>query len=428
MIKKGAIIAAAIVLALVTAAGVVLATRQKEDSPSVRIIEDTGDNNTPNNDELLAAQNAQIAELQTQMEHLEQEKGQAEFDLAALKASQDKMQKRIAELEKQNKYLRDRNNALSSEGQRLQNDIAAREKATADSEKAIADKEREIADKNAAIAEKDQAIADMEKAIAEKDKEIAERESQIAALNEKMEQLEQEQTVAIAALNEQLDKAEKDRDTSETAYQEALARIEEYKAQAAASQETLAEATPAETQEAKETQEPEVGPLVNELLLGQSRNTLAIKAGETDIDLAAAIAIMPHWFLLADGGAIGVPNNLVDKEFPGYENDNALIYSIMLGTGFNWRIDKLKGQPNFYISTMLGPSWFRYHLRNTGKRGVKNYLLWRSSVGFDLTLYKKLQLITDLSVDWMKDFDLTPHLTVGLQWNFSDTWSAFGGK
>lgn len=425
MIKKGAIIAAAIVLALITAAGVVLATRQKEDSPPVRIIEDTVENNASNNDELLAAQNAQLAEIRAQVEHLEQEKGQAEFDLAALKASQDKMQKRIAELEKQNKYLRDRNNTLSSEGQRLQDDIAAREKAAADSEKTMADKEKEIADRDAAIAEKDQTIADIEKEIAEKDKEIAEREGQIAAFNEKMEQLEKEQAAAIVALNEQLDKMEKDRDTSETAYQEALARIEEYKAQAAASKEPPTESTPPETTKTQESQEPEVGPLVNELLLGQSRNTLAIKAGETDIDLAAAIAIMPHWFLLADGGAIGVPDNLVDKEFPGYENDNALMYSIMLGTGFNWRIDKLKGQPNFYISTMLGPSWFRYHLRNTGKRGTNTYLLWRSSVGFDLTLYKKLQFITDLSVDWIKDFELTPHLTVGLQWNFSDSWSMF---
>ena len=409
--KKGVIIAVAIMLALLAAAGVMLSKKQKEDSPPVRIIEDamdTNTNNVTNADDIILSQNAQIAELRAQVEKLEQEKGQSEFDRTALKAEQDRLQKQLAALEEQNKYLRGRNSSLSDEEQKLKGDIAARDNT-------IAEKDKIITDRDNTIAEKDKAIADIEKAIAEKEKEISELEGQIAALNENVDQMEKEHAVAIASLNEQLDKMDKEREENEAAYQEALARIEEYEAKAAVTQASLEKDNTSGTRVADKTTPA-----------GQSRNLIGIKAGETDLDLEIVFALMPHWFLIIDGGITGVPSDLVQKEFPGLKADHAYMYPIMFGTGFNWRVNSLHGQPNFYISTMLGPVWFRYLDRYNDEEGVNTYLLWRSSVGFDLTLYKNLQFTADVGVDWMEKFELTPRVTLGLQWNFSDSWSFWG--
>jgi len=361
-LKKGVIIAVAIALALIAAAGVVIATKQKEDSPPVRIIEDTMDTNTTNtvtnpNDEIILSQNAQIAELRAQLEDLERKMSQQEFDYTALKAEKDKLERRNSDLVEQNSWLRGRNNTLSSSESKLRNDVAAL-------------------------------------------------------------------GTEIAALNEQLAQLEKKREENEAAYQEALARIEEYEAKVASTQAALDEAN--SIPGTRTTEEGDTLSTFKTVPQGQSRNIIGIKAGSSDIDLEGTFAIMPHWFLLADTGIAEVPDNLVEEDFPGYRSDHAYMYTLLFGTGLNWRINSLQGQPDFYISMMLGPAWFKYKIKENGDEGINTYLLWRSSVGFDFTLYKNLQFTADVSLDWMKDFDLKPHVTIGLQWNFSNSWALFG--
>ena len=358
--KKGVIIAAAVLLALLAAAGIMLTTKNK-DSPPVRIVEDAQDNTstqTNNNDEIILSQNAQIAELRSQLEDLERKMAQQEFDYTALKAEKDRLEKRDADLEKQNKYLRSRNNALSDEGKRLQDDIAAR-------------------------------------------------------------------SSEIDALNAELARISKEREENEAAYQEALAKIEEYEAQAAVAQAALEEAN---TPGTRTTEEGETVSTFKAAPFGQSRNIVGIKIGASDIDLEATFALMPHWFLIADIGAIETADDFVDEEFPGLSADHSFVYTAMLGAGFNWRFENMQGQPNLYIATMLGPAWYRYVYKDDDREGINTYMLWRTSVGFDLTLYKNLQFTTDLSFDYMKNYGFTPHLTVGLQWSFSNSWAAFGGK
>ena len=358
--KKGVIIAAAVLLALLAAAGIMLATKNK-DSPPVRIVEDAQDNTntqTNNNDEIILSQNAQIAELRAQLEDLERKMAQQEFDYTALKAEKDRLEKRDADLEKQNKYLRSRNNALSDEGQKLQGDIASRNR-------------------------------------------------------------------EIAALNAELARISKEREENEAAYQEALAKIEEYEAQAAVTQAALEEAN---TPGTRTTKEGETVSTFNSIPSGQSRNIVGVKIGASDIDLEATFALMPHWFLIADIGAVETADDFVDEEFPGLSADHSFVYTAMFGAGFNWRFENMQGQPNLYIATMLGPAWYRYVYKDDDREGINTYLLWRTSVGFDLALYKNLQFTTDLSFDYMKDHGFTPHLTVGLQWSFSNSWAAFGGK
>ena len=97
---------------------------------------------------------------------------------------------------------------------------------------------------------------------------------------------------------------------------------------------------------------------------GQSRNIIGIKAGETDIDLEAAFAIMPHWFLVTEIGVVDAPCDFVSTEFPGLTADHAFMFTALFGTGLNWRLESLHGQPNFYIETMLGPAMYRYIIKN----------------------------------------------------------------
>ena len=361
--KKGVIIAAAIVLALIAAAGVMLSKKQKEDSPPVRIIEDTMDINTnknvtSSNDEIILSQNAQIEELRAQLEDLERKMAQQEFDYTALKAEKERLERQNSDLADQNRWLRGRNSTLSSSEGKLRDDVASL-------------------------------------------------------------------GLEIAALNEQMAQLEKKREENEAAYQEALAKIEEYETKVASTQASLDQAN---TPGTRVTEEGDVVSTFKTVPVGQSRNTVSIKAGESDIDIEGTFALMPHWFLLADAGIAEVPDNLVEKEFPGLKADHAYMYAILFGTGLNWRINTIQAQPNFYISTMLGPAWFKYKDNYNNREGINTYLLWRSSVGFDLTLYKNLQFTTDISLDWMKDFDLTPRVTIGLQWNFSNSWALFGGK
>lgn len=399
--KKTLVITAAIILALLATAGIISLTQTKDShpkeeaqQPNVRIMEE----NTQISNPVEEAMQLQIAELRAQVEKLEKEKGQAEFDRSALKSEQDKLRKRIATLEDQNQYLRGRNKALSDEGLRLQGDVSSKEKD-------IASKATEIEAHEA---------------------EIATHEAEIADLKEQLDQLEQlvkERETEIAALNEQLDQAAKEREASETAYQAALAKIDEYNAHQTVSDATLTEVNTTGT---RVTEKGDTVSTFGTLNAGQTRNILGIKIGGSDIDIEGTFALMPHWFLIGDLGAVEVPKDFVKDEFPGLTADHAFVYTALFGTGLNWRFNSIQSQPNIYLATMAGPAWYLY--KEDNRNEINTYLLWRSSIGFDMTLYKNLQFTTDLSVDWMKNYGFTPHLTVGLQWSFSNSWALFGGR
>ena len=399
--KKTLVITAAIILALLATAGIISLTQTKDShpkeeaqQPNVRIMEE----NTQISNPVEEAMQLQIAELRAQVEKLEKEKGQAEFDRSALKSEQDKLRKRIATLEDQNQYLRGRNKALSDEGLRLQGDVSSKEKD-------IASKATEIEAHEA---------------------EIAAHEAEIADLKEQLDQLEQlvrERETEIAALNEQLDQAAKEREASEAAYQAALAKIDEYNAHQTVSDATLTEANTTGT---RVTEKGDTVSTFGTLNAGQTRNILGIKIGGSDIDIEGTFALMPHWFLIGDLGAVEVPKDFVKDEFPGLTADHAFVYTALFGTGLNWRFNSIQSQPNIYLATMAGPAWYLY--KEDNRNEINTYLLWRSSIGFDMTLYKNLQFTTDLSVDWMKNYGFTPHLTVGLQWSFSNSWALFGGR
>ena len=311
----------------------------------------------------------QITELQAQIEQLEREKGQAEFDRDALQAEQDNLQKRLAELEEQNEYLRDRNSTLSEESQQYQGVIAAR------------------------------------------DEDLASRRDAMVARGEE-----------IARLNDKIAHLEAERDLNYTAYQKALAQAYEYRESLERRDRAL---TSAET--AGNLHINRKGELVNTFNVlppGQSRNILGIKFGKRDFDLEGTLALMPHWFLVAEVGASEAPDDFVRDEFPGYDSDHAFFYDALFGTGLNYRFNRIQSQPNFYINTMLGPAWFVY--KDDGDIEMKTYLMWRNSVGFDLTLHKHLQLTGDFGVDWIPDYGFTPRITLGLLWSFSNSWTIIG--
>ena len=364
LILKKIVIAAAVVLALLAAAGIYIVNRKDSNpaadssQPNVRIME----GNTSESNPVDEALQRQLDELRSQIDKLEQEKGVAEFDRTALQAEQDRLQKRIAELEDQNRYLRNRNSALSDEETKLRSELAAR------------------------------------------DGKLSSQDEELAALNEKLDQLE------------------KERNASEIAYQKALARTYEYRESLDKRDEALTEAERTGT-----TRVTRKGNLVSAFSIlnpGQARNILGIKFGDRDIDLEGTLALMPHWFLLADIGVSQVPDDFVRDELPGYDADHAFFYEVLGGTGLNWRINGLQCQPDFYISTMIGPAWFYYKI--DGDIDMKTYLLWRTSVGFDVTLHKHLQFTGDISFDWVPDYRFTPRFTLGVLWSFSNSWSATG--
>ncbi|MBQ3647400.1 MAG: hypothetical protein II958_01010 [Spirochaetia bacterium] len=388
--KKGLIIAAAVLLALLAAAGVMIQRQQKEDSPPVRIIEDTADKtpSSDNNDALLNAQNAQIEEQRARIKALEDALAQHEFDYAALKAERDRLKRQSADIEEQNRVLRGRNNTLRDDYDTLKRDSG-----------------KELADLRAQIDDLDQKLSEQESEHIALLAQIEEYKAQQAAQVEEAERAQAAERAQLAESAQLAEPAEQAQATESVQVAEAA--------------ECVQAAKPAQAN-----------------LPGQSRNIVGLKIGGSDIDLEATIALMPHWFLIADLAAVETPDDFVEEEFPGLTAKHAFLYTALLGTGFNWRFNSLQPQPNFYISTMIGPAWYVYnndtgsdlYKTYSGGDDYKTYLLWRTSIGFDMILYKNLQFTTDLSFDYMKDYFFTPHLTVGLQWSFSSSWALFGKK
>ena len=130
---------------------------------------------------------------------------------------------------------------------------------------------------------------------------------------------------------------------------------------------------------------------------------------------------------------VETPEDFVEDKFPGHSTNHNIfsgkynyLFDVMGGMGFNWQFNSLPAQPNLYLSTMIGPAWFMY--KEDGNLTFKRYLLWRTSLGFDLTIYKDLLFTTDMGFDWMEDYDFSPRLSVGLLWRYSRSWSLFGGR
>ena len=385
--KKPVVIAAAILLViLLTAAGILLVNKKNstpgttEAMPNVRIMEAAPATDHAD-DEMLS----QLAELRTQVERLEREKGQAEFEKAALQSEQDKLKKRLADLEEQNQYLRDRSSAISDMEQGLHNDIAER---------------------NAVIAHLNANLARLEK----------ERSAAEGTYQNAMERVSQ--------LNETMAQLETERNAKDIAYQKALAQASEYRESLERRDRALTQAeSPGQIHVNRS------GELVDTFKIlppGQSRNILGVKFGDRDFNLEGTIALIPHWFAAVTLGIDQTHDDFVKEEFPGYDADNAFFYDVLFGTGLNWRFNKIQSQPNFYISTAVGPAWFLY--KYEGETDMKTYLLWRSSVGFDLTLHKHLQFTGDIGVDWVQDYGFSPRFSLGVLWSFSHDWSIFREK
>lgn len=249
-------------------------------------------------------------------------------------------------------------------------------------------------------------------------------EDQIRYLRDRNNSLKESETnlqSELDAIGEKLAQLSKEREENDEAYQAALSQIEEYQAQMAVTQ---AELEAAKTSISRTAEEGKVSSSLKLSPQGQSRNIIGVKGGESDIDIEAVFALAPHWFLILDAGIVGTPSDYIREEFPGLEADHEFMYTTLFGTGLNWRIESISLQPNFYIATMLGPAWYKYVNEYDDEEGINTHMLWRSSIGFDLVLYKNLQFTTDISLDYINKYELTPRVTVGLQWNFSNSWSA----
>ena len=414
------IIAAAVLLALLAATGIILFANKNDSTPNaeamqpnVRIMEES--TLTPNPAD--EAMYKQIADLQAQLEKLEQEKGRAEFDKAALKVELDRLKKQLAALEEQNQYLRGRNTTLSDEGLHLQGNVSSHEKD---------------------IAAKENEITQYKTEVEANEAEIAALEAQIAILNGQLDQLAKEHDDVLASgrealvargeeiarLSDRIAHLEAERDRIYSAYQDAQHDIYEYREMLRRRESALTSAETAGTLHVNRE-----GKLVNTFNIlppGQSRNILGIRFGDRDVDLEGSIALMPHWFLLATLGIDQTHDEFVKKEFPGYDSDNAFFYDILFGTGVNWRFNKIQSQPNFYLTTAVGPAWFLY--KQDGETDLKSYLLWRSSVGFDLTLHKHLQFTGDIGVDWVQSAGFSARFSLGVLWSFSQDWAIMGGR
>ena len=418
--KKPVIIAAAVLLALLAATGIILFANKNDSSPNaeapqpnVRMMEES--TLTPNPAD--EAMYKRIADLQAKLEKLEQEKGQTEFEKAALQAKLEKLQKQMAAIEEQNQYLRGRNSTLSDEGLHLQGDVSSHEKD---------------------IAAKENEITEYKTALEANEAEIAALEAQIVILNGQLDQLAKEHDDVLASgrealvargeeiarLSDRIAHLEAERDRIYSAYQDAQHDIYEYREMLRRRESALTSAETAGTLHVNRE-----GKLVNTFNIlppGQSRNVLGIRFGDRDVDLEGSIALMPHWFLLATLGIDQTHDEFVKKEFPGYDSDNAFFYDILFGTGVNWRFNKIQSQPNFYLTTAVGPAWFLY--KQDGETDLKSYLLWRSSVGFDLTLHKHLQFTGDIGVDWVQSAGFSARFSLGVLWSFSQDWAIMGGR
>ena len=418
--KKPVIIAAAVLLALLAATGIILFANKNDSSPNaeapqpnVRMMEES--TLTPNPAD--EAMYKRIADLQAKLEKLEQEKGQTEFEKAALQAKLEKLQRQMAAIEEQNQYLRGRNSTLSDEGLHLQGDVSSHEKD---------------------IAAKENEITEYKTALEANEAEVAALEAQIAILNGQLDQLAKEHDDVLASgrealvargeeiarLSDRIAHLEAERDRIYSAYQDAQHDIYEYREMLRRRESALTSAETAGTLHVNRE-----GKLVNTFNIlppGQSRNILGIRFGDRDVDLEGSIALMPHWFLLATLGIDQTHDEFVKKEFPGYDSDNAFFYDILFGTGVNWRFNKIQSQPNFYLTTAVGPAWFLY--KQDGETDLKSYLLWRSSVGFDLTLHKHLQFTGDIGVDWVQSAGFSARFSLGVLWSFSQDWAIMGGR
>ena len=418
--KKPVIIAAAVLLALLAATGIILFANKNDSSPNaeapqpnVRMMEESTLTPNPADEDMYK----RIADLQAKLEKLEQEKGQTEFEKAALQAKLEKLQRQMAAIEEQNQYLRGRNSTLSDEGLHLQGDVSSHEKD---------------------IAAKENEITEYKTALEANEAEIAALEAQIVILNGQLDQLAKEHDDVLASgrealvargeeivrLSDRIAHLEAERDRIYSAYQDAQHDIYEYREMLRRRESALTSAETAGTLHVNRE-----GKLVNTFNIlppGQSRNILGIRFGDRDVDLEGSIALMPHWFLLATLGIDQTHDDFVKKEFPGYDSDNAFFYDILLGTGLNWRFNRIQSQPNFYINTALGPAWFLY--KQDGETDLKSYLLWRSSVGFDLTLHKHLQFTGDVGVDWVQSAGFSARFSLGVIWSFSHDWAIVGGK
>ena len=414
------IIAAAVLLALLAATGIILFANKNDSSPNaeapqpnVRMMEES--TLTPNPAD--EAMYKRIADLQAKLEKLEQEKGQTEFEKAALQAKLEKLQRQMAAIEEQNQYLRGRNSTLSDEGLHLQGDVSSHEKD---------------------IAAKENEITEYKTALEANEAEVAALEAQIAILNGQLDQLAKEHDDVLASgrealvargeeiarLSDRIAHLEAERDRIYSAYQDAQHDIYEYREMLRRRESALTSAETAGTLHVNRE-----GKLVNTFNIlppGQSRNILGIRFGDRDVDLEGSIALMPHWFLLATLGIDQTHDEFVKKEFPGYDSDNAFFYDILFGTGVNWRFNKIQSQPNFYLTTAVGPAWFLY--KQDGETDLKSYLLWRSSVGFDLTLHKHLQFTGDIGVDWVQSAGFSARFSLGVLWSFSQDWAIMGGR
>ena len=418
--KKPVIIAAAVLLALLAATGIILFANKNDSSPNaeapqpnVRMMEES--TLTPNPAD--EAMYKRIADLQAKLEKLEQEKGQTEFEKVALQAKLEKLQKQMAAIEEQNQYLRGRNSTLSDEGLHLQGDVSSHEKD---------------------IAAKENEITEYKTALEANEAEIAALEAQIVILNGQLDQLAKEHDDVLASgrealvargeeiarLSDRIAHLEAERDRIYSAYQDAQHDIYEYREMLRRRESALTSAETAGTLHVNRE-----GKLVNTFNIlppGQSRNILGIRFGDRDVDLEGSIALMPHWFLLATLGIDQTHDEFVKKEFPGYDSDNAFFYDVLFGTGVNWRFNKIQSQPNFYLTTAVGPAWFLY--KQDGETDLKSYLLWRSSVGFDLTLHKHLQFTGDIGVDWVQSAGFSARFSLGVLWSFSQDWAIMGGR
>ena len=418
--KKPVIIAAAVLLALLAATGIILFANKNDSAPNaeapqpnVRMMEES--TLTPNPAD--EAMYKRIADLQAKLEKLEQEKGQTEFEKAALQAKLEKLQRQMAAIEEQNQYLRGRNSTLSDEGLHLQGDVSSHEKD---------------------IAAKENEITEYKTALEANEAEIAALEAQIVILNGQLDQLAKEHDDVLASgrealvargeeiarLSDRIAHLEAERDRIYSAYQDAQHDIYEYREMLRRRESALTSAETAGTLHVNRE-----GKLVNTFNIlppGQSRNIFGIRFGDRDVDLEGSIALMPHWFLLATLGIDQTHDEFVKKEFPGYDSDNAFFYDVLFGTGVNWRFNKIQSQPNFYLTTAVGPAWFLY--KQDGETDLKSYLLWRSSVGFDLTLHKHLQFTGDIGVDWVQSAGFSARFSLGVLWSFSQDWAIMGGR
>ncbi len=341
----------------------------------------------------------EIATLRAQNAALADEKAAQNMEMANLQSEYDKMRQQNANLEEQNKALSQQNSNLAEENSRLKNEIAQLNQAQGSTAVAAG------------------GVVASEGGAGSGASEVADASGASKAPGLEGEGAEGGVAESTDGTGEALASGE----ASEGAQVAEAAGVAEGAGTAEAGEE-VASADEKGKKEKKDKGEP-----------GQVRNVLGFKVGPDMIDVEGTLAVMPHVFLIANMGVVETPEDFVEDKFPGHTSNHNIfsgkynfLYDVMGGLGFNWQFNKLPAQPNLYLSTMLGPAWFLYKEDDDFKS--KMYLLWRTSVGFDLTIYKDLLFTTDIGFDWMKDYDFTPRLAVGLLYRYNRQWSIFGRK